>query len=90
MDNELYYTERMEMLGMEFIKQTDGNYLIKNSNGRVVSEKEKIQIENNELVLKDITSNKCQEKTTKQLSKNKKKLKEVEDGIFKETDTTME
>lgn len=89
-DNSLDYEERKEILGMEFIKQTDGNYLIKNSNGRVVSEKEKIMIENNELVLKDFTSNKCQEKTTKQLSKNKKKLKEVEDGIFEETNTTME
>ena len=71
-------------------KQTDGNYLIKNSNGIVVNEKEKIQLENNELVLKDFSSNKCQEETTKKISKNKKKLKEVEDGNIKETSSIME
>lgn len=89
-DNDLNYQERMVYLGMEFIKQTDGNYLIKNSNGIVVSEKEKIQLENNELVLKDFSSNKCQEETTKKISKNKKKLKEVEDGNIEETSSTME
>lgn len=89
-ENDLDYKERMEILGMEFIKQTDGNYLIKNSNGVIVNEKEKIQLENNELVLKDFSSNKCQEETTKKISKNKKKLKEVEDGNIKETSSTME
>lgn len=89
-ENDLNYQERMEILGMEFIKQTDGNYLIKNSNGVVVNEKEKIKLENNELILKDFSSNKCQEETTKKISKNKKKLKEVEDGNIKETSSTME
>ena len=89
-DNDLDNQERMVLFGMEFIRQTDGNYLIKNSNGIVVSEKEKIKLENNELVLKDFSSNKCQEETTKKISKNKKKLKEVEDGIFEETSSTME
>lgn len=89
-ENDLNYQERMEILGMEFIKQIDGNYLIKNSNGVVVSEKEKIKLENNELILKDFSSNKCQEETTKKISKNKKKLKEVEDGNIKETSSTME
>lgn len=89
-ENDLNYEERMEILGMEFIKQTDGNYLIKNSNGVIVNEKEKLQLENNELVLKDFSSNKCQEETTKKISKNKKKLKEVEDGNIKETSSTME
>ena len=63
---------------MEFIRLNDGNYMIKDSNGRVVSEKEKIKLENKELVIKDITSNKCQEETTKKISKNKKKLKEID------------
>lgn len=70
---------------MEFIKQNDGNYLIKNSNGYVVSEKEKIQLENNELVLKDFSSNKCQEETTKKIASNKKKL-----GKMDETKDTIE
>ena len=82
---------------MEFIK-IGKNYMIKDSNGRIVSEKEKLQLENNELILNDIKSNNCQEKTTKKISKNKKKIKklekddntEVTDDIIKETDTTKE
>lgn len=54
------------------------NYLVKNSNGRIVSEKEKIQMENKELILKDITGYNCQKETTKKLTKNKKRLKEIE------------
>ena len=61
----------------EFIKYGD-KYLVKNSNGKIVSKKEKIQMENNELILKDISSCNCQKETTKKLSKNKKRLKEIE------------
>lgn len=89
-DNSFNDIDRKEILGMEFIKQNDGNYLIKNSNGYVVSEKEKIQLENNELVLKDFSSNKCQEETTKKIASNKKKIKEVDNGILKETSSTLE
>ena len=39
---------------MEFIKRPDGNYIIKDS-GFVVSEKEKLQMENKELVIKHIS-----------------------------------
>lgn len=82
-------------LNMKFIK-IGKNYMIKDSNGRIVSEKEKLQLENNELILNDIKSNNCQEKTTKKVSKNKKRIKELEkddntevtDDIIKETDTT--
>lgn len=63
---------------MEFIKVKNG-YLIKNSNGRIVSEKEKLELENKELILKDIKSNECQGKTTQKLTKNKKKIKEIEE-----------
>lgn len=61
----------------EFVKYGK-NYLVKNSNGRIVSEKEKIQMENKELILKDITGCGCQKETTKKLTKNKKRLKEIE------------
>lgn len=89
-DNELDNIDRREILGMEFIKQTNGTYLIKNSNGRVVSEKEKLQLENNELVLEDIKKD-CAKDITKKISKNKKRIKEIEeDALLKETDTTME
>lgn len=62
---------------MKFIK-VGKNYMIKGSNGRIVSEKEKLELENKELILKDIKSNECQGKTTQKLSKNKKKIKELE------------
>ena len=63
---------------MEFIK-VGKNYMIKNSNGRIVSEKEKLLLENNELVLKDIKGCGCQGETTKKISKNKKRIKEIID-----------
>ena len=89
-DNELDYIDRRELLGMEFIRLVDGNYLVKNSNGRIVSEKEKLQLENDELVLEDIKKD-CAKDITKKISKNKKRIKEIEeDAILKEADTTLE
>ena len=78
--NDLNITEEMEVLGMKFIKMKDGNYMIENSNGKIVSEKEKLQLENQELVIQDITSNKCQKDTTKKISKNKKRIEELDNG----------
>lgn len=75
-NNELI--DRRDLLGMEFIKLNDGNYMIKDSNNIVVSEKEKIKLENNELIIKDVSSNNCQEEATKKISKNKKRLKEID------------
>lgn len=63
---------------MEFIK-VGKNYMIKNSNGRIVSEKEKLQLENEELIIKDIQSNECQGKTTKKIAKNKKRIAAIQD-----------
>lgn len=67
---------------MEFVK-VGKNYMIKGSNGRIVSEEEKIQLENNELVLKDLEGCNCQQETTKKISKNKKRMKELEKRIIK-------
>jgi hypothetical protein len=61
---------------MEFVK-VGKNYLIKNSNGRIVTEKEKLELENKELVLEDINSNGCVKDITKKISKNKKRIKEI-------------
>lgn len=61
---------------MEFVK-VGKNYLIKNSNGRIVTEKEKLELENHELVLKDIKSSGCVKDITKKISKNKKRIKEL-------------
>lgn len=63
---------------MEFIK-TGKNYIIKGSNGIVISEKEKLELENKEMIIKDIKSNECQGKTTQKIEKNKKKIKEIEE-----------
>ncbi len=91
LSNDYGDIDRKEILGMEFIKQNDGNYIIKNSNGRVVSEKEKLQLENKELVLEDIKSD-CGKEATKKISKNKKRIKEIEekDVILEETNSTLE
>ena len=74
--NDLNTTERLEVLGMEFIKVGD-KYMLKGSNGIIVDEKEKLQLENNEMVIKDFKSNKCQQETTKKISKNKKRIKDI-------------
>lgn len=75
-------------VNMEFIKKGQ-NYLIKNSNGRVVSEKEKLELENKELVIEDIKSNNCQGETTKKIAKNKKRIKEIENDTLEETTKTL-
>lgn len=84
MKNDLYYQDRLEVLGMEFIKNGD-KYILKGSNGIIVDEKEKLKMENNEMVIKDFTSNKCQQETTKKISKNKKRIEELENGNIKKT-----
>ena len=65
---------------MKFIK-LGKNYLIKNSNGRIVDEKTKLELENKELIIKDITGCGCQKETTKKISKNKKRIKEIETAL---------
>lgn len=64
---------------MEFIKIRDDRYLVKDSNGIIVNEKEKLQLEKKELVLTDFNSNSCQCETTKKIKKINKKL-EATDG----------
>ena len=82
-ENGLTLGNEMEVLGMKFIKLKDGNYMIENSNGLIVSEKEKLELENRELVIKDIESEECQSKTTQKITKNKKRIKEIENGSIK-------
>ena len=72
--------DRKEILGMEFIK-VGNKYMINNSNGIIVDEAEKIKLENKELVIKDVESNQCQKETTKKISKNKKRLEEINENI---------
>lgn len=86
-ENSLDNLDERRILGMEFIKMGD-KYLIKNSNGVIVDEKEKLKLENNEMVIKDVESNLCQKETTKKISKNKKRLEELNDNLIEETTTT--
>ena len=81
---------------MEFIK-VGKNYMIKGSSGLIISEEEKLELENKELIIKDIQSNECQAKTTQKITKNKKKIKKITaqkeesaDDIIKEADKIIE
>ena len=59
---------------MEFIKLREDRYLIKNSNGLIVSNEEKLKIEKKELIIKDIESNECQGKTTQRIEEIDREL----------------
>lgn len=91
--NEFSLSNFLGGIEMEFIK-TQRGYLIKNSGGRIVSEEEKLKLENEEMILQDFKSNNCQQETTKKIAKNKKKItalhnKENADDTIKETDRTL-
>ena len=59
---------------MEFIKLREDRYLIKDSNGLIVSNEEKLKLEKKELIIKDIESNECQGKTTQRIEKIDREL----------------
>lgn len=84
--NDWDNVEERRILGMEFIKRPDGNYIVKDS-GFVVSEKEMLKMQNEELVIKDISAT-CAKEITKEVSKNKKRIKEIE--TVEETEPTKE
>ena len=74
---------------MEFVK-VGKNYLIKNSNGRIVSEKEKKQLENKELVIEEEHCKECEIKVKKTKKKRTATSKmEVADDTIQETDTII-
>ena len=52
--------------------------MIKNSPSIIVTEEEKLKLEKNELILKDIEGCNCQGETTKKIKKINKKIKEVD------------
>lgn len=78
----------MGVIKMEFIKHNKG-YLIKDSNGIIVSEEEKLKLEKNELILKDMSSNNCQGETTKEIAKIDKKLKSKKDDTIKKANKSI-
>ena len=59
---------------MEFIKLREDRYLIKGSNGLIVSNEEKLKLEKKELIIKDIESNECQGKTTQRIEEIDREL----------------
>ena len=69
---------------MEFIKLREDRYLIKDSNGLIVSNEEKLKLEKKELIIKDIESNECQGKTTQKI---KKIDRELENGNKSKSNT---
>lgn len=84
--NEFSLSNFLGGIEMEFIKHSRG-YLIKDSNGKIVSEEEKLKIEKEELILQDVSSNNCQGETTKKIAKIDKKLKK--NDTIKKADTTL-
>lgn len=74
---------------MEFIK-VGKNWLIKDSNGKLVSDEEKRQLEQNEIKLE---TPHCKECEIKPVKKKKKKTatskKEIANDIIQETDSTI-
>ena len=80
-------------LKMEFIDIGRGKFLVRNSNGMIVNEKERLEMEKQGLIIKDIESDTCQKETTKKVSKINKRLKEIKevetDDTIEETDTTI-
>ena len=77
-------------LKMEFIDIGRGKFLVRNSNGMIVNEKERLEMEKEGLIIKDIKSDTCQKETTKKVSKINKRLKEIEENKEVEVDDTIE
>jgi len=75
-------------LNMDFIK-VGNNWMLKGSNGLIVSEEDKLKMEKKELILQDISSNKCQGETTRKIKRINKKIEEIKDDSIKETNTTL-
>lgn len=73
---------------MEFIK-VGKNWLIKNSNGRIVSNKEKKQLEKEELIIETPVCKECEIKMPKKKKKTATSKKEIANDIIQETDSTI-
>lgn len=86
--NEFSLSNFLGVIELEFIKHRNG-YLIKDSNGIIVSEEEKLKLEKNELILKDMSSNNCQGETTKEIAKIDKKLKSKKDDTIKKANKSI-
>lgn len=76
---------------MEFIKIGKDKWLIKSSNGRLISDKEKRQLESKEIIIEDKHCEECEIKPIKK-KKSKKTAtskKEIANDIIEETDIVI-
>lgn len=71
---------------MKFIK-VGKNWLIKNSNGKIISDKEKKQLE--KLDIKDNECKECEIKPIKKKKKTATSKKEIANDIIEETDIVI-
>lgn len=75
---------------MEFIKVGKDKWLIKASNGRLVSDKEKKQLEKQELIIETPHCEECEIKPVKKKSKKTAtSKKEIANDIIQETDSII-
>lgn len=74
---------------MEFIKIGKDKWLIKASNGRIVSKKEKKQLEKEELVLETPHCKECEIKPIKKKKKTATSKKELANDLIEETDIVI-
>lgn len=73
---------------MEFIK-VGKKWLIKDSNGRLVSDEEKRKLENQELVLETPHCKECEIKLPKKKKKTATSKKEIANDTIQETDIVI-
>lgn len=76
---------------MEFVKIGKDKWLIKASNGRIVSDKEKKQLEKKEITIKSETCKECEIKPIKRTKKKKTATskKELANDTIEETDIVI-
>lgn len=74
---------------MEFIKIGKDKWLIKASNGRIVSNKEKKQLEKQEITIPEQKCKECEIKPIKKKKKTATSKKELANDLIEETDIVI-
>lgn len=79
------------MIIKEFIELGNDKYLVKDSNGMIVSKKEKLKLEKEELIIEDVKAD-CGKKAQRKIKKIDKEINEVKDepNAIEETIPTEE
>ena len=74
---------------MDFIKVGKDKWLIKSSNGRLISDKEKKQLEKQEITIEDKYCEECEIKPLKKKKKTATSKKGIANDIIQETDIVI-